>query len=344
MVQRLVRQQRDVEAAQDDRHAARAEPVGQRVRRVDPGGEARDAHQIELGQRLERPEVVDLEVRDLVAGRREPRHGQEPEARQGRDDLPPANEARQRHPERGELGGAHPDAAHGDEADLHGRSGEGGATARCAAPRERPTARSRMAAISAATGKRQEVAGGIPERGQPQEGREGDGPEQQEPAARAAHDVAPASPPHPRHVEEVERGERDRRDVTEPASDVGAGRRTPGTRAAARPALRRTTSPSRRRPPCRRRSSTRRLGCWSGPALAGPRVAFVLLAGARDHRGSSLAPLHQAMGMPRRTISVDTGGCDGWGRDDPNGLGGGTPDLGGGATGAGGARPPGKRA
>ena len=148
VLERLVRQERDVEPAQHDRHALRPEAPGERVRGLDPRGEARDAHQIEVRQGAEALEVVDLEVGDLVARRREPGDGQEPETRQRGDDPPAADEARERDPERRELRRAHADAAHRDQPDPHGSASSREPAARAG----RPAARSQTAAISAVTG------------------------------------------------------------------------------------------------------------------------------------------------------------------------------------------------
>ena len=109
-----------MEPAEDDGHAAGPEAARERVRGVDPGREARNPDEIELRKRLEALEIVDFEVADLVTRRREPCHREQAQARQRRDDPTPADEARERHAQGGELRRPHAHSAHRDQPDPHG--------------------------------------------------------------------------------------------------------------------------------------------------------------------------------------------------------------------------------
>ncbi len=95
MLGRFVRNQRDVQAAEHHRNARGTVPIGERVRRLDPGGERRDAHQVEtlelvtLGRK-----GVDLAVPDLDVRWRQGGDGQQAQAGQRRNHLAATDELR----------------------------------------------------------------------------------------------------------------------------------------------------------------------------------------------------------------------------------------------------------
>ena len=117
--------------------------VGQIVRFVDLGTEARDRHQVEaVGEPVELPDVLDFVILATVPWRSHARQGEQPQARQRRDHLAALHEARQRHAEPQQLGITRPHAAHCDQADFH---------------RQSPcTRKSHVATIRDATGKKEE--------------------------------------------------------------------------------------------------------------------------------------------------------------------------------------------
>jgi hypothetical protein len=109
-----------VEAADDRGRPPCPEPAGELVRLVDLRAVAGDGHQVEAARQLiQRRNVVDLDVLDVVRRRGHPGQGEEAEARQRRDGTAPLHEAGEGKAQTQQFRIQDPDAAHGDEPDVH---------------------------------------------------------------------------------------------------------------------------------------------------------------------------------------------------------------------------------
>jgi hypothetical protein len=115
----LVRQQRAVEAPQDDRRPAGAVVIRDRVHDVRLGGERADGDEIERRERL-RVALGPLEVGDVVLLRCDARQRQESERWHAGDDLGPLHEAGEGDAEPDQALVVDADAAHGQQSQARG--------------------------------------------------------------------------------------------------------------------------------------------------------------------------------------------------------------------------------